>query len=38
MSGLSFNPDGTHSGSVGIVQDSIVFVYMNPEVVTTHFG
>ena len=37
-SGLSFNPDWTHSVSVEITGDWIVFVYMNPDWVATHSG
>ena len=37
-SGLSFNQDRTHSVSVEIIGDWIIFVYMNPDWVATHFG
>ena len=37
-SGLSFNPDRTHSVSVEIIGDWIIFVYMNPDWVATHSG
>ena len=32
---LTFNPDQTHSTSVETIEDSIIFVYMNREWVTT---